>query len=126
MKKLLMAFAASSMVLSGCATPVVERSLTEDGREIAEQRCSSCHAIGLTDASARAGAPPLRDLYKRYALEDVRRAFSEGVHVGHPDMPTFHLEPGEVDRLVAYLRHLDPCAQPSSDEAAVSRCFAPL
>lgn len=105
---------------------MTERSSIEEGRQIAERRCSSCHAIALTDASPRPDAPPLPDLYKRYALDDLRRAFLEGLHVGHPDMPTFLLDRGEVDRLVAYLRHIDPCAQPSSDEGAMARCFAPL
>lgn len=126
MKTLLTAAAAISLVLGGCATLVAERSLIEEGRQIAERRCSSCHAVALADASRRPDAPPLRDLYKRYALDDVRRAFREGIHVGHPDMPTFRLRRRAVDRLVAYLRHIDPCAQPSSDEAAMARCFAPL
>lgn len=96
------------------------------GRKVAEQQCSRCHAINLTDASAVADAPPLRDLYKRYAIEDLRGAFVRGIEVAHPRMPVFRLSQRDVDDLLAYLRSIDPCAQPSIDEAAMKRCFEPL
>lgn len=127
MKKLLTAAAAAiSLAAGACTTMEDQPREAMDGLRLAQSRCSACHAIGLSDASTRPDAPPLRDLYQRYAVDDVRRAFSQGIHIGHPDMPTFHLAPDEVDRLVAYLRSIDPCAQPSSDEAALQRCFAPL
>src|SRR5690606_7732466 len=56
------------------------------GRIVAEQQCSRCHAIDLTGASAIAEAPPLRDLYKRYAIEDLRGAFVRGIEVAHARM----------------------------------------
>lgn len=96
------------------------------GRIVAEQQCSRCHAIDLTGASAIAEAPPLRDLYKRYAIEDLRRAFVRGIEVAHARMPAFRLSPRDVDNLLAYLRSIDPCAQPSTDEEAMARCFEPL
>lgn len=96
------------------------------GRSIAEQQCARCHAIDLADASAVAQAPPLRDLYKRYAIEDLRGAFVRGIAVAHTSMPTFQLSPGEVNSLLLYLRSLDPCAQPASDREAMARCFEPL
>lgn len=96
------------------------------GRQLAEQRCSSCHAIGVADTSPRKGAPPLRNLYGRYPTEGVRTSFLNGIHVGHADMPTFHLSRSEVEALLSYLASIDPCAQPSTDRAAMARCFAPL
>lgn len=92
----------------------------------AQQRCAACHAITLTDSNPRPDAPPLRDLFKRYARDDLRRAFINGTHVGDPAMPTFRMTPQEADALVNYLRTIDPCAQPSTDRAAMDRCFAPL
>ena len=115
-----------ALALASCATTPVDRTPVNLGRGIAERQCSGCHAVALTGASPRPQAPPLRDLYKRYAIEDLRRAFLTGIHVGHPDMPTFQLKPRDVDSLLIYLRSLDPCAQPASDTAAVERCFEPL
>lgn len=113
-------------LLAGCATYTPAPAPAVHGQDIAERRCATCHAVAMTDASPRADAPPLRDLYKRYAIEDLRRAFLEGVHVGPSDMPTFHLDGREVDALLVYLRTLDPCSQMSSDQEAMDRCFSPL
>lgn len=99
---------------------------TAPGGAYAEQRCAECHAIGLTDSSPRAGAPALRDLFKRYARDDLRQAFINGTHVGDPAMPAFHMSAEEADRLVAYLRSIDPCAQESQDSTSMKRCFSPL
>jgi len=98
----------------------------ERGEDIAARQCSACHAVTLTDTSTDPRAPHLRDLYKRYAIEDLRRAFLNGVHIGDPDMPTFRLSPDEVEALLTYLRTLNPCTQPASDAEAMKRCFAPL
>ena len=114
------------MLLAACAAYPDTPAPAESGLAIAERRCAGCHAVGMADTSPRAGAPPLRDLYKRYPVDALHQAFLNGVHVGHPDMPTFRLSRGEVDALLAYLRSIDPCAQPSSDRAAMQRCFAPL
>lgn len=119
-------FAGLAGVLSGCAMAAAEPSPPAQGRALADRLCSQCHAVELVDASQHPEAPPLRDLFKRYAVEDLRRAFANGVHVGHSDMPTFRLGEGDVDRLLIYLQTLNPCAQPASDRAAMERCFAPL
>jgi cytochrome c len=96
------------------------------GQMIVRQRCSGCHSTGLEGASPRADAPPLRNLYKRYPIDGLRTAFQSGVHVGHQDMPTFRLSTAEVESILAYLKSIDPCMQPSSDQSAMKRCFAPL
>lgn len=114
---------SSSVGACAAVRPSADASL---GRQVAELRCAQCHAIGLEDASATEGAPPLRDLYRRYAIDDLRDAFLHGLEVAHPRMPVFRLSEREVDRLVAYLRSIDPCAQPSTDSAAMARCFDPL
>lgn len=128
---------SAALALSACApAPVVEAPLAiaaapvttavVEGGAYAEQRCAGCHAIGTTDASPRPNAPPLRDFFKRYPRDGLRAAFMNGVHVGAPDMPAFRLSAEEADRLVAYLRSVDPCLQDSTDKAAMDRCFAPL
>ena len=96
------------------------------GGQLAEQKCAGCHAIGETGASPNPRAPALRDLYRRYPVDGLREAFAQGMEVGHRDMPRFVLTPGEIDKLVDYLRSLNPCQRPSSDAAAMAKCFAPM
>lgn len=116
----------AGLALGGCLSHAEALSPVQQGQQIAESQCSACHAVGMADESAHSEAPALRDLYKRYSLEDVRQAFSRGVHIGHPEMPTFHLDQVETESLLIYLTSIDPCAQPSSDEQAMERCFSAL
>ena len=104
----------------GATAPVLS------GRQIAEQKCARCHAIGETDSSPNPRAPALRDLDRRYPVDGLRDAFAEGLEVGHRNMPQFTLPPAEIDNIVGYLRSLNPCLRPSSDKAAMTRCFAPI
>lgn len=78
----------------------------ESGRHALETRCSRCHAIGPTGASAHAEAPPFRDIVKRYRPEDLEESLAEGITSGHPDMPEYILTPDEIGAVVAYLHTL--------------------
>jgi len=98
----------------------------KSGRQVAEQRCSGCHAIGLDDTGRDPNAPALRTVYRRYPIDALRSSFARGLKVGHRDMPQFSLQPAEIDSLLAYLRSLDPCGQSSSDIAALATCFEPM
>jgi mono/diheme cytochrome c family protein len=78
----------------------------EEGRRIAEINCASCHAIGAAGESRHPMAPPFRTLSQNYPLNSLEEAFAEGILVGHPDMPDFQLEPGQIDHLIAYLNSI--------------------
>ncbi len=100
--------------LTGCMLPADmaydERGDPAAGRRFAEERCSSCHAVGPTDASPYAAAPPLRTLHEKYDVEGLAEAFAEGILVGHrgeKQMPEFVLTPAEIDNLIAYLKSFE-------------------
>lgn len=95
------------------------------GRELAERQCANCHAIGESDASPNAVAPPFRNLYRQYPVDALRPAFMKGLEVGHRDMPRFVLAPQQVTDVIAFLHGLNPCGKASSDKKAMARCFAP-
>src|SRR6478609_8967766 len=82
-----------------------QKASDERGRVFAETNCARCHAIGTTDESPLAKAPPFRTLHKRYPVETLAEALAEGIRVAHP-MPEFRLEPNEIDDLIAYLKSL--------------------
>src|SRR3546814_16892971 len=51
------------------------------GRDLAERRCASCHAIGETNASPNRLAPPFRSLYRLYPVDALQPAFLTGLEV---------------------------------------------
>jgi hypothetical protein len=53
-----------------------------------------------------AEAPPFRDLHKRYPVEELGESLAEGISTGHPSMPEWRLDPGEIGDLIAYLKTL--------------------
>jgi cytochrome c len=85
------------------ASPHGDDSTVEAGRQIAQDNCSSCHAIGRNGDSPNPTSPPFRTLSQRYPIESLSESFAEGVFIGHPLMPEFRLEPEAVDSLLAYL-----------------------
>ena len=119
---------AIGLLLTGASTFAAASDAGEvsQGRELAERRCASCHAIGETNASPNRLAPPLRNLYRQYPVDALQPAFLKGLEVGHRDMPRFVLTPQEVTDIIAFLHELNPCRKPSSDDTAMARCFAPM
>jgi len=98
----------------------------EPGLQVAIEKCSGCHAIREEGLSPNPHAPPLRTLNTRYPIDALRENLVKGMEVGHQDMPILILTPEEVTDLLGYLRSLDPCSKPSSDKAAMAKCFAPM
>jgi mono/diheme cytochrome c family protein len=84
-------------------SPAERAIMVAEGREIAMSQCGRCHAVGRNDNSPRADAPPLRLAFERYDSAALAGNLMIGVHVGHPDMPVFHMGPRAVDSLVEYL-----------------------
>jgi mono/diheme cytochrome c family protein len=79
----------------------------EAGRDIADQLCARCHAIGAEGESPHEQAPPFRTFADRWPVDHLGEALAEGITVGHEDMPEFVLEPEEIDAFIAYLESLE-------------------
>ncbi|MGE0529895.1 MAG: cytochrome c [Hyphomonadaceae bacterium] len=97
--------------LAACASLEPPLAPAERGRAIAQQNCSSCHAIGLSGESPAPEAPPFRTLSENYRVDTLEEALAEGISVGHPAMPQFEFAPDDVDALIAYLQSIQPPAQ---------------
>ncbi len=93
-------------VLLACAAPAAAQERT--GRDIARADCGACHAVGRFDRSKQRAAPPFRALGERYDVEGLAEALAEGISVGHPQMPEFAYPPDQIDKLIAYLKSLQP------------------
>jgi cytochrome c len=69
--------------------------------------CARCHAIGKIGGSPLRIAPPFRTLHERYPVESLQESLAEGIITGHPTMPEFRLDPGQVADVIAYLKSLE-------------------
>jgi len=85
------------------------------GSDLVQNDCSMCHAVGTAGESPNPLSPRFRDLHERYPVEDLAEALSEGIMVGHRQMPQFRFAPDEVRDIIAYLQSIQ-----SKQHAALS------
>ena len=83
-------------------SPAVERGVV-----FVRIHCARCHAIDKVSPSPLPAAPPFRILHTRYPVESLEEALGEGIVTGHPAMPEFKLDPGQVGDVIAYLKSLE-------------------
>jgi len=69
--------------------------------------CARCHSIDKVTASPLKIAPPFRTLHERYPIESLQESLAEGIITGHPTMPVFRLDPGQIADVIAYLKTLE-------------------
>jgi cytochrome c len=69
--------------------------------------CAKCHAIDRVSQSPLPAAPPFRRLRERYPVETLQESLAEGIVTGHPSMPEFQLDPGQVNDVITYLKSLE-------------------
>ncbi len=77
------------------------------GEAIARRHCARCHAVTRSGSSPLREAPPFRDLHRRYPVEDLAEALTEGIRTGHPSMPEFRFDPDQAQELISYLQSLE-------------------
>jgi cytochrome c len=82
--------------------PQQQRGLT-----FARTNCARCHSIDKVTTSPLKAAPPFRELHNRYPVETLEEALGEGIVTGHPNMPEFRLDPGQIGDLISYLKWLE-------------------
>ena len=82
--------------------PNAQRGLT-----FVSANCIECHAVDKVSPSRLAIAPPFRTLHTKYPVENLAEALAEGIMTGHPTMPQFKLDPGQIGDVIAYLKTLE-------------------
>jgi mono/diheme cytochrome c family protein len=96
----------AAILLAAAAAPAAAADNPKHGEELLQRDCASCHAIGPTGDSPRAGAPAFRTLGQRYPIESLEEALAEGILSGHPDMPEFKFDADDVGDIIAYLKSI--------------------
>lgn len=100
---------AVGCMLALFASPALAQMSPEVQRGLAYVRtnCARCHSVDrITDSPLRI-APPFRELHERYPVENLAEALAEGIRTGHPTMPEYRLDPGQVADVIAYLKSLE-------------------
>jgi cytochrome c len=77
------------------------------GKAFAQAKCATCHSIDRTSRSPRRTAPPFRTLHRQYPVETLQDALAEGMSTGHPRMPEFRLDSGQVVDFISFLKSLE-------------------
>jgi mono/diheme cytochrome c family protein len=96
------ALLTSSAAAQSGLEPAAQRGLT-----LARTHCARCHSIDRVTASPLAIAPPFRTLHKKYPVENLEEALAEGISTGHPTMPEFRFDPGQVNDFISFLKSLE-------------------
>ena len=81
-------------------------SAAERGYRVAARDCAGCHAVEQTGASPRPGAPPFRDVRRRYNEISMQREFEAIREVGHYEMPPTPISLSDGRDLSAYIESL--------------------
>ncbi len=105
MRRALLAVATGWAALAPVPGTAAEGAV-EHGRALAQANCAGCHAVGPEGDSAVPEAPPFRYLKTKYPVDTLAESLAEGIVAGHPEMPEFAFEAGEVEDLLAYLKTL--------------------
>jgi cytochrome c len=82
--------------------PDAQRGLT-----FVSANCTACHAVDKVSPSPLGIAPPFRTLHTKYPVENLAESLAEGIMTGHPTMPQFQLDPGQIGDVIAYLKTLE-------------------
>nr|WP_068028914.1 cytochrome c [Rhodoplanes sp. Z2-YC6860] len=98
---------AVSSVAWGAASAQPLSPAEQRGQTFVRANCSRCHAVDKVSPSPLSVAPPFRDLHRRYPVDVLAEALAEGIRTGHPSMPEFRLDPGQIGDVIAYLKSLE-------------------
>ena len=88
--------AGSALAADGPGTAI-------EGKAILEKNCARCHSIEATGESPLKQAPPLREIYLKYPIEQLEEGFAEGMGSRHRDMPQIQFSTEQVAGILNYL-----------------------
>ncbi len=94
---------AFMMCLTATANAATSGQLRSKGKALLQENCGRCHAIGSAGRSALKGAPPMRDIYARFAPLELQAELREGMVSRHRAMPQIDFSDEDVDAILAYL-----------------------
>lgn len=77
------------------------------GREMLQQLCARCHAIGRTGSSPNRQAPPFRSFSETKLYDsDFLQRLQDGYSSIHPFMPTFRFNKEDAEEVLSYMKSI--------------------
>ena len=89
--------------LSATANAATSSQLRSRGKALLQENCGRCHAIGAVGSSPLRQAPPMRNIYARFAPLELQAELREGMVYRHRAMPQIDFSDEDVDAILAYL-----------------------
>lgn len=83
-----------------------DASAVKAGRRLAEINCEPCHAIGRTDRSTIAQAPPFRAFVATGRIAQLPSVLTDSSRMAHEEMPQTRFGQKDIDALTAYIERL--------------------
>jgi cytochrome c len=77
-----------------------------EGRAILQENCGRCHSVGASGESPLANAPPFRNVYAKFSVEELKMRLSEGVVSHFRGMPQVDFTSEQITRIIDYLNIL--------------------
>ena len=84
-----------------------------NGKEMLQQLCARCHAVGRTGASPNRQAPPFRSFSETKLYDsDFLKRLQDGYSSIHPFMPTFRFSREDAEEVLSYMRSIQQPPKP--------------
>ena len=87
----------------GASGAIAANTEATEGKALLEQNCGRCHSLEATGASPLPQAPPLREVYLKYPIDQLEQGFAEGMGSRHRDMPQIQFSADQVTAILNYL-----------------------
>ena len=73
------------------------------GKAILQEKCGRCHAVEAVGESRLKVAPPMRDIYSRFAPRELEQELLQGMVSKHKAMPQIEFSQEDVAAVMSYL-----------------------
>ena len=91
------------LCLSATSNAADSGQLKVRGKVILQENFGRCHAVGAVGESPLKQAPPMRDVYARFAPRELQAELREGMVSKHRAMPQIDFSDEDTDAILAYL-----------------------
>lgn len=91
------------LYVPACSAASGSSKLETRGKAILQEKCGRCHAVGAVGDSPLKIAPPMRDIYTRFAPQELRAEIMHGMVSRHKEMPQIDFSEEDTAAILAYL-----------------------
>ncbi len=92
-----------ALLMFGASAALAAPTDATEGKALLETNCGRCHALEATGTSPLPQAPPLREVYLKYPIDQLEEGFAEGMGSRHRDMPQIQFTDDQVAAILNYL-----------------------